>query len=87
MRLPVCLVAAALMAALGSPACAQWNYEGQYPAPPEIANRMALPLCGFAAAKRWGGNGFEYCDPRNIYPPVYPRSPEPKYIRHRSYRQ
>jgi hypothetical protein len=29
---------------------------------------MALPECGFAATKRWGPNGCQLCDPRNIYP-------------------
>jgi hypothetical protein len=29
---------------------------------------MALPLCGFAATKRWGPNGCQLCDARNMYP-------------------
>jgi hypothetical protein len=29
---------------------------------------MALPLCGFAATKRWGPNGCQPCDARNMYP-------------------
>jgi hypothetical protein len=32
---------------------------------------MALPLCGFAATKRWGPNGCQLCDPRNMYPNPY----------------
>ena len=35
---------------------------------PEIAARMALPLCGFAATKRFGPNGCQLCDARNVYP-------------------
>jgi hypothetical protein len=38
------------------------------PAPPAIAAQMALPLCGFAATKRWGPNGCQLCDARNVYP-------------------
>jgi hypothetical protein len=41
------------------------------PAPPEVAARMALPLCGFAATKRWGPNGCQLCDARNMYPNPY----------------
>jgi len=52
-------------------AMAYYCEDGQMPAPPEIAARMALPLCGFAAAKRWGPNGCQLCDPRNIYPSPY----------------
>lgn len=42
--------------------------DGQQPVPPAVAARMALPACGFAATKRWGPNGCQLCDPRNIYP-------------------
>jgi len=52
-------------------AVAAYCEDGQMPAPPEIAARMALPLCGFAATKRWGPNGCQLCDPRNIYPNPY----------------
>jgi hypothetical protein len=45
--------------------------DGQMPVPPAVANRMALPLCGFAATKRFGPNGCQLCDPRNIYPPLH----------------
>jgi hypothetical protein len=41
---------------------------GQYPAPPAFADHLALPACGFAATESWGPNGFQYCDPRNIFP-------------------
>ena len=41
---------------------------GQEPVPPAIAERMALPACGFAATKRWGPNGCQLCDSRNMYP-------------------
>ena len=41
---------------------------GQQPAPPAVAARMALPACGFAATKRWGPNGCQLCDARNMYP-------------------
>ena len=44
---------------------------GQQPVPPAIANQMALPLCGFAATKRWGANGCQLCDARNVYPSPY----------------
>jgi hypothetical protein len=41
--------------------------QGQYPAPPEVAARSALPLCGFAAIQSWGPNGFQYCDSHNVH--------------------
>jgi hypothetical protein len=41
---------------------------GQRPVPPAVAERMALPLCGFAAAYRWTGNMCQLCDSRNMYP-------------------
>jgi hypothetical protein len=49
-------------------AMAYYCEDGQQPVPPEVAARMALPLCGFAAAKRWGPNGCQLCDSRNIHP-------------------
>ena len=67
MRHKVLIVAAALGVAYGSAALAQPIEGGQYPAPPAVASRSALPLCGFAATESWGTNGFAYCDPRNIY--------------------
>lgn len=45
--------------------------DGQMPVPPAVANRIALPLCGFAAIKRSTPNGCQLCDPRNIYPPLH----------------
>jgi hypothetical protein len=41
---------------------------GQQPVPPAVAAQMALPACGFAATKRWGPNGCQLCDSRNMYP-------------------
>jgi hypothetical protein len=41
--------------------------QGQYPAPPELAARSALPACGFAAIESFGPNGFQYCDARNVH--------------------
>jgi hypothetical protein len=41
---------------------------GQQPVPPAVAARMALPACGFAATERWGPNGCQLCDSRNMYP-------------------
>jgi hypothetical protein len=63
------LISAALLTLIGSdPSFAYYCAGGQQPVPPEIAARMALPLCGFAATKRWGPNGCQLCDARNIYP-------------------
>jgi len=54
-------------------AVAYFCEDGQMPAPPQVAAQMALPLCGFAATKRWGPNGCQLCDARNVYPnPYYP---------------
>ena len=52
------LALATLLAASGdNSAFAQYYCPGgQRPVPPAIAERMALPLCGFDAAKRWTGN-------------------------------
>jgi hypothetical protein len=63
------LISAALLTLLGSnQSFAYYCAGGQQPAPPEVAARMALPLCGFAATKRWGPNGCQLCDARNMYP-------------------
>jgi hypothetical protein len=63
------LISAALLALLGSDQSFAYYCEGgQQPVPPEIAAQMALPLCGFAATKRWGPNGCQPCDARNMYP-------------------
>jgi hypothetical protein len=61
----------ALLAAGSRPAGAYYCEDGQMPAPPEVAATMALPLCGFAATKRWGPNGCQLCDARNMYPNPY----------------
>jgi len=63
--LPVALVA---MVLVGRPALASYCENGQRPVPPPIAARMALPLCGFDATKRWGPNGCQLCDSRNMHP-------------------
>lgn len=66
--------APAIMAVLICVACSSaafarpWTYEGQYPLPPGLDNRIAAPECGFAATESWGPNGFQYCDSRNMYP-------------------
>ncbi|HEY2137640.1 MAG TPA: hypothetical protein VGH49_17270 [Xanthobacteraceae bacterium] len=66
------LATAVAVMALGTRSAFALNCEnGQMPAPPEIASQMALPLCGFAATKRWGPNGCQLCDPRNMYPNPY----------------
>jgi len=64
------LWAAGLMTVVsGSPPAAAYYCEGgQQPVPPAIAEQMALPLCGFAATKRWGPNGCQLCDSRNMHP-------------------
>ena len=63
------LVSAALLALVGSSQSFAYSCkDGQQPVPPAVAAQMALPLCGFAATKRWGPNGCQLCDSRNIYP-------------------
>ena len=63
------LISAALVTLLGTTQSLAYScVGGQQPVPPEIAARMALPLCGFAATKRWGPNGCQLCDSRNMYP-------------------
>ena len=63
------VISAALLTLLGTnQSLAYYCADGQQPVPPEIAAQMALPLCGFAATKRWGPNGCQLCDARNIYP-------------------
>lgn len=62
-------ISAALLTLLGNNQSLAYYCEGgQRPVPPEIAAQMALPLCGFAATKRWGPNGCQPCDARNMYP-------------------
>jgi hypothetical protein len=76
------LALATLLAASGdNPAFAQYSYYcpgGQQPVPPIIAERMALPLCGFDAAKRWTGNMCQLCDSRNMYPNPFVAYPAPR---------
>jgi len=58
----------ALFTALGSNSSFAYCEGGQQPVPPSVAARMALPACGFAATNRWGPNGCQLCDSRNMYP-------------------
>jgi hypothetical protein len=74
------LVGAFLIASTGNAALAQSCAEndGQLPVPPAIAERMALPSCGFAATEG-GPNACKLCDSRNMHPnpfvqPAIPRS-------------
>jgi len=71
MRTVLWIAGLALMLSLSRPAGAYYCEDGQMPAPPEVAARMALPLCGFAATKRWGPNGCQLCDARNMHPNPY----------------
>jgi hypothetical protein len=61
-------ILATLLTASGGSACFAYCEGGQQPVPPAVAARMALPACGFAATKRWGPNGCQLCDSRNMYP-------------------
>jgi hypothetical protein len=62
-------IAAALFTLLGSnQSFAYYCENGQQPVPPAVAAQMALPLCGFAATKRWGPNGCQLCDSSNMHP-------------------
>jgi hypothetical protein len=63
------LAIATLLTVSGSDQSLAFYCEGgQQPVPPAVADRMALPLCGFAATHRWGPNGCQLCDARNMYP-------------------
>jgi hypothetical protein len=64
------LTLAILVPALGAERALAQSYcpNGQRPVPPAVAERMALPLCGFAAARPWTGNTCQPCDSRNMYP-------------------
>jgi hypothetical protein len=64
------MIAAIGNAALGQSYCAENG--GQMPAPPAMAERMALPACGFAATEG-GPNSCQWCDPRNEYPNPFDR--------------
>ena len=75
------LALATLLAASGdNSAFAQSDYcpGGQRPVPPAVAARMALPLCGFDAARRWTGNMCQLCDSRNMYPNPFVAYPVPR---------
>jgi hypothetical protein len=83
------LLSAALLTLLGSDQSFAYYCEGgQQPVPPEIAARMALPLCGFAATKRWGPNGCQLCDSRNMYPNPFAESvaTRPRHVRTGKYK-
>jgi hypothetical protein len=67
MRYKAMLIGLVLFASAGQLAFSAPVPYGQYPASPYRASRSALPACGFAAIEDWGPNGFQYCDPRNIY--------------------
>lgn len=56
------------LSAGSSASAARYCAGGQQPVPPSVAERMALPLCGFAATESWGPNGCQLCDSRNLYP-------------------
>jgi hypothetical protein len=64
---------ALLLATLLTLSSSEFSYAfycegGQQPVPPAVAAQMALPSCGFAATERWGPNGCQLCDARNMYP-------------------
>jgi hypothetical protein len=66
---PGSLLLAGLLTLSGSASSFAYYCEGgQQPVPPAVAAQMALPACGFAATKRWGPNGCQLCDSRNMYP-------------------
>ena len=65
---------------------ARYCEGGQQPVPPAVAARMALPLCGFASIRRWGPNGCQLCDARNMYPNPYAGYGEP-YVGPRGHRR
>ena len=71
MRSMLWVAGIALMVSVSRPAAASYCENGQMPAPPALAAQMALPLCGFDATKRWGPNGCQLCDARNMYPRPY----------------
>jgi hypothetical protein len=71
MRYTLSVAGALLAVSGGNSAFAFYCEGGQQPVPPAVAAQMALPLCGFAATKRWGPNGCQLCDSRNMYPNPY----------------
>jgi hypothetical protein len=78
------LIAAAFLILVGSDqSFAYYCKDGQQPVPPEVAAQMALPLCGFAATKRWGPNGCQLCDSSNMHP--NPFAADGAYVARRSH--
>ena len=72
-------LATLLAASVGESALAQQDCPGgQRPVPPAVAERMALPLCGFDATKRWAGNTCTLCDSRNMYPNPFATDAAPR---------
>jgi hypothetical protein len=80
------ILAAALLASGTQSALAAYCENGQMPAPPYIASQMALPLCGFASTKRWGPNGCQLCDARNMYPNPFAERGDRRERAYRGYR-
>ena len=68
MRLHSLLLGTFLTASIGNAALAQSCAGGQKPAPAAMAEKLALPLCGFAATESWGPNGCQWCDARDTHP-------------------
>jgi hypothetical protein len=69
-----------IVASGGNTAFAQEDCPGgQRPVPPAVAERMALPLCGFDATKLWAGNMCQLCDSRNMYPNPFVPVPRSRY--------
>ena len=68
MRYGLLALATLLTISSSSDGFARYCEGGQQPVPPAVAAQMALPLCGFAATRRWGPNGCQLCDARNMYP-------------------
>ena len=63
------LLLSTLLTLSGSKLSYAFNCDGgQLPVPPAVAAQMALPACGFAATARWGPNGCQLCDSRNMHP-------------------
>jgi hypothetical protein len=71
MRLHWFLLATILIASIGHAALAQSCAGGQKPAPAAMAEKLALPLCGFAATESWGPNGCQWCDARDTHPTAF----------------
>ena len=68
MRYSLLLLGPLLTVAGANTALAAYCEGGQQPVPAAVAERMALPACGFAATHRWGPNGCQLCDSRNMVP-------------------